>query len=159
LKLICEKFNIDIMEIDDSISYDENKKHLETFVQKSPEDLAKEYGRILSVMEKEISIEQRYGVKQSYGESQETALILFKTVVLLKARSVNLVKAYLKPYEKQLQFFKRSYLVITAQISETTTIIQDLEDRGVKVTLVGRSMVYQRAYQWLGQLHGWRRTV
>jgi len=147
------------MEIDDSISYDENKKHLETFVQKSPEDLAKEYGRILSVMEKEISIEQRYGVKQSYGESQETALILFKTVVLLKARSVNLVKAYLKPYEKQLQFFKRSYLVITAQISETTTIIQDLEDRGVKVTLVGRSMVYQRAYQWLGQLHGWRRTV
>jgi len=155
----CKQHGLDIMEIDDTVSYDANKQHLETFIQKSPEDLAKEYGRILEVMEKEINIEQRYGVKQPYGEAQEPALILFKTVLLVKARSVNLVKAYLKPYEKNLQFFKRSYIVITAQITETTTIIQNLEDRGVKVTLVGRSMVYQKAWQWLGQLHGWHKTV
>jgi hypothetical protein len=155
LKLICEKFSIDIQEIDNEISYDANKQHLEQFIQKSPEDLAKEYGRILSIMEKEISIGETYGV---IPESEEQPLLMHKSVFLLKARSINLVKAYLKPYEKNLQFFKRSYLVVTAQITETTTIIQTLENRGVKVDLVGRSMVYQRVWQYVdGQ--GWRKTV
>lgn len=155
LKLICEKFSIDIQEIDDSITYDENKKHLNEFVQRSPEDLAKEYGRILSIMEKEISTSERYGV---IPESEEQPLLMHKSIFLLKARSINLVKAYLKPYEKNLQFFKRSYLVITAQITETTTIIQTLENRGVKVDLVGRSMVYQKVWQWIPS-QGWRKTV
>jgi len=148
----CKQYEIDVQEIDDTVSYDANKQHLEQFVQRSPEDLAKEYGRILEIMEKETTIEQRYGV---IPESEEQPLLVFKTVVLLKARSLTLVKAYLKPYEKNLRFFKRSYLVITAQITETTAIIRSLEDRGVKVSLVGRSMVYQRVWQWIGPLHGW----
>jgi len=152
----CKQHEIDPQEIDNEVSYYENKQHLEQFVHKSPEDLAKEYGRILEVMEKEISLEQRYGVKQPYGETQEPALILFKTVVLFEARSVNLVKAYLKPYEKNLQFFKRSYIVITAQISETAAIIQRLEDKGVKVEFVGRSTVHQRVWSFVPGI-GWRK--
>jgi hypothetical protein len=155
LHLYCKQHEIDFQEIDDEISYDANKQHLEQFIQKTPEQLAKEYGRILSIMEKEISIGETYGV---IPESEEQPLLMHKSVFLLKARSINLVKAYLKPYEKNLQFFKRSYLVITAQITETTTIIQSLENRGVKVDLVGRSIVYQRVWQYVdGQ--GWRKTV
>lgn len=153
LKLICEKFGIDIQEIDDEISYDANKQHLQQFIQKSPEQLAKEYGRILNIMEKEISIGETYG---DIPESEEQPLLIHKSVFLVKARSINLVKAYLKPYEKNLQFFKRSYLVVTAQITETTAIMQSLENRGVKVKFVGRSMVYQRVWQWIPS-QGWRK--
>jgi hypothetical protein len=155
LKLYCKTHGLDYQEIDDEVSYDANKQHLEQFVQKSPEDLAKQYGRILEIMEKEVSLSERYGV---IPESEEQPLLMHKSVFLLKARSINLVKAYLKPYEKNLQFFKRSYLVITAQITEATTIVQELENRGVKVQFVGRSMVYQRVWQWLPGL-GWRKTV
>ena len=53
LKSFCKQHEIDYQEIDDSINYYENMKHLNEFVQRSPEELAKEYGRILSIMEKE----------------------------------------------------------------------------------------------------------
>ena len=155
LKLFCKQHDLDVQEIDSSINYYENMEHLNKFVSKSPEQQANEYGRIYEIMEKEISVSERYGV---IPESEEQPLLMHKSVFLLKARSINLVKAYLKPYEKNLQFFKRSYLVITAQITETTTIIQTLENRGVKVDLVGRQMVYQKTWQYVdGQ--GWRKTV
>ena len=151
--MFCKQHEIDVQEIDNEISYDANKQHLEQFVQKTPEQLAKEYGKILSIMEKEISIGETYGV---IPESEEQPLLIHKSVFLLKARSINLVKAYLKPYEKNLQFFRRSYLVITAQITEITAIIQLLEAKGVKVQFVGSSMVYQRVWQYVdGQ--GWRK--
>jgi len=153
LKLFCEKHEIDIHELDDSINYYENMKHLNEFVSKTPEDLAKEYGKILNIMEKEISVEQRYG---NIPESDEQPLLLFQSVVFFKARSINLVKAYLKPYEKNLQFFKRTYLVITAQITETTTIIQALENKGVRVRFLGRLMKYQRVWQFVAD-QGWRK--
>jgi len=155
LKRFCQQHGLDLHEVDDSINYSENIKHLEQFVQKSPEDLAKQYGRILDIMEKEISLAERYGV---IPESEDKPLLLYKTVVFVKSRSVNLLKAHLEPYSKNIEWFKRSYLVITAQINETTTIIQALEQKGVRISLVGRSMVYQRVWQWLPGL-GWRKTV
>jgi len=155
LKLYCKTHGLDIQEIDDEASYDANKQHLEQFVQKSPEDLAKQYGRILEVMEKEIGLGERYGV---IPESEEQPLLLFKTVVFVRTRSVNLVKAQLEPYSKNIAFFKRSYIVITAQIMETATIIQTLEAKGFRAQVVGSSMVYQRVWQWLPGL-GWRKTV
>jgi len=155
LHIYCKQHGIDYQEIDDTASYDANKQHLEQFVQKSPEDLAKEYGRVLEIMDKEVSIGERYGV---IPESEDLPLLFFKTVVFVRTRSVNLLKAQLEPFTKNLQWFKRSYLVITAQINETATIIQTLENRGLKVQVVGSSMVYQRVWQYIdGQ--GWRKTV
>jgi len=151
----CKQHEIDIQEIDNEASYEANKQHIEQFIQKTPEDLAKEYGRMLAIMDKEISLSERYGV---IPESEDQPLLIFKTVVLIKARSLNLVKAFLKPFEKNLEFYERRYLAITAQITETTTIIQHLESRGVKVQFIGRSLVYQAVWQYVdGQ--GWRKIV
>jgi len=155
LKLYCKLHGIDYYEVDEDITYSDNMRHLEQFVQKSPEDLAKQYGRILEIMEKETGLAERYGV---IPESEETPFLLFKTVVFVRTRSVNLLKAKLEGYSKNIEWFKHSYLVITAQKIETATIIQTLEAKGLRVQVVGSSMVYQRVWQFIpGQ--GWRKTV
>jgi len=155
LKLYCKTHGLDYQEIDDEASYEANKQHLEQFVQKSPEDLAKQYGKVLEIMDKEIGLGERYGLKP---DAEEEPFLMFKTVVFVRTRSVNLVKAKLEPFSKNLQWFKRSYLVITAQKMETTTIIQTLEAKGLRVQVVGSSTVYQRVWQWLPGL-GWRKNV
>jgi len=155
LHFYCKRHGIDYQEIDDGISYSENMKHLNEFVPKSLEDVAKQYARIYEIMDKEIGLGERYGV---IPESEETPFLMFRTVVFVRTRSVNLLKAQLEPFNKNIAFFKRSYLVITAQVRETATIIQTLEAKGVKVQFVGCSMVYQRVWQWLPGL-GWRKTV
>jgi len=153
--MFCKQHGLDVQEVDDTVSYGANMKHLNEFVQKTPEDLAKQYGRILEIMDKEVSLSERYG---AIPESDEEPFLLYKTVLLVRTRSVNLLKAHLEPYSKNIRWFKRSYLVITAQINETHSIIQQLEGKGVKVEFVGRSMVYQRVWSWIpGQ--GWRKNV
>lgn len=148
MKLYCKQHGLDIQEIDDEASYNANKQHLEQFVQRSPEDLAKQYGKVLELMDKEISLSERYGV---IPESEEQLLLLFKSVVHIVTRSLVLLKADLKPFEKQVKFYGR-HIEITAQITETATIIQHLEERGVKMQFVGSSMVHQRVWQWLPSL-------
>jgi len=153
--MYCKQHGIDYYEVDEDITYSDNMRHLEQFVQKTPEDLAKQYGRILEMMDKEIGLGERYGV---IPESEEQPLLFFKTVVFVRTRSVNLLKAQLEPFSKNIQWFKRSYLVITAQITEIATILQTLEAKGLLVQVVGSSIVYQRVWAFVpGQ--GWRKTV
>jgi len=51
LKRFCEKHEIDVHEIDSTLTHAENKEHLETFIQRSLEDLAKQYGNTTDTME------------------------------------------------------------------------------------------------------------
>jgi len=152
LRLYCKLHGIDYQEIDNSLTYHENKQHLETFRKSSLEELAKQYGAVYERMQKEIPESQRYGV---IPESEEEPVLIYKTVVYIVTRSLVLLKSQLSQFEKQVRFFG-SYAEITAQITETAEIIQRLEQKDVKVSLIGRSMVYQRAWQYIdGQ--GWRK--
>jgi len=154
LRLYCKLHGIDFQEIDDGISYSENMKHLKEFVPKSLEDLANEYARIYKVMEKETSEAERYGVIPA---SEEQPLLIYKTVLYLVTRSMLKVKSHLEPFVDYVKFFGR-YIEVTAQITETTIIMQTLEAKGVKVQFVGRSMVYQRVWSFVPGI-GWRKNV
>jgi len=154
LRLYCKLHEIDYQEIDSSLTYHENKQHLETFTKSSLEELAKQYGHVYEVMEKEIPIAERYGVIPA---SEEEPALIHKTVIHITTRSMVLLKSHLARFDKQVRFFG-SYAEITAQITETTAIIQHLEAKGVKVQFVGSSMVYQKVWQYIdGQ--GWRKTI
>jgi len=154
LRIYCKLHDIDYQEIDNSLTYYENKQHLETFNKSSLEELAKQYGAVYDRMEKAIPIAERYGI---IPESEEDPALVYRTVVYVVTRSLVLLKSHLSQFDKQLKFFG-NYLEITAQITETTTIMQALEQKGAKISIVGRAMVYQRTWQYIdGQ--GWRKIA
>ena len=59
LKRFCERHEIDVHEIDNTLSHGENKSHLEGFLMRTPEELAKEYGRISNIMNEEIPLNKK----------------------------------------------------------------------------------------------------
>jgi len=45
LKQFCEQHELDVQEIDNTLSYAENKHHLQGFIMRTPEKLAEVYGK------------------------------------------------------------------------------------------------------------------
>jgi len=157
IERFCRKHSVDVHEIDDTLTYAENKEHLSEFTMPSLEDLAKD-AKSAQARFDSLSLGERYGDIQTSGEKP---LIIISCGVRYSQRMISIVKLRLKPYRKHVDMTHRGYLIVRGQRSEISEILGKIED--IPHEVLGSSTVYDwERLQGKWQYHptlGWVRKL
>jgi len=152
LERFCREHNIDTAEIDDSLSYDENLKHLKSLVGYDVEELAEIYAKAYAEWEKAVD------VAEIYGEIPEdiigVPLLICRCWILIKWRYVKNAKIYLKRFPKHVEFHGKKYVLIRGQIETIFDIINVLLRNQIRFKILRVSTKRPSEWQYLPKI-GW----
>ena len=148
---MCEKHGIDTDLIDDSLTFEENKRILEGLTIKSAEELIN-WARTLEDMEKHIDLADTYGIP--YGFESEAPLILVRLYVKISRNRLRVADTRLRPFKKHIKEISRGYLMVEGQPREVATIIMKIEDLKPKILRFCKR--YDSNFQYLPSV-GWIR--
>jgi len=144
LEQFCREHGLDTQLIDDSLTYEENKKFLESLLtidEAFDDRLAK------SMMEwyKSRDLGELYGISEDILESSEIPLLIFRFYVKYPRRLKGVIKVRISEHTKHVEFFD-GYIIIKGQIKEIYEVINILPPY---LRIVGRDMKYNPDWQFI----------
>ena len=151
LTRICEKHGLDPAILDDSLSFQENKRILERLTVKTAEELTN-WARTLEDMEKHAELADTYGIP--YGFECEAPLILVKVYVKISRNRLKVAQVRLRPFRKHINEIVRGYFKIEGQPHEVANILRKIED--LRPRILRFSKRYDPNWQYLPGV-GWVR--
>jgi hypothetical protein len=146
----CERHGIDPMEIDGTLTYAENIKHLKSLAFSSIEDLSEVWAKSLKDYEENVSLIDLYGVPYEAHDAEKPVITL--KVYVKISRNLTVAKNRLKKHAKNVKFMFRQYAIIQGQPSEVFTILSKIED--LKPRVLRKTVKHNPAYAYLPGL-GW----
>ena len=151
---ICEKYGLDAQLIDDSLTFEENKRILESLTIKTAEDFIA-WARTLEDMERLTSLGDMYGVPYDM-QGVERPLVLIKVHVKLRRNGLKIARIRLKPFRKHVKKVAKGYFKIEGQPSEVANVIRKIED--LRPRILRFSKRYDPDWQYLPGV-GWIRKA
>jgi hypothetical protein len=142
----CERHGLDPMEIDGTLTYAENIKHLKSLAFSSIEDLSDAWAKTLRDYEENVSLTDLYGVPYETHEA-EKPLITLKVYVKISKNMLTISRNRLKKHAKNVKFMFRQYAIIQGQLSEVFTILSKIED--LKPRVLRKTVKHNSAYAYL----------
>jgi hypothetical protein len=138
------------MEIDGTLTYAENIKHLKSLAFSSIEDLSEVWAKSLKDYEENVSLIDLYGVPYEAHDAEKPVITL--KVYVKISRNLTVAKNRLKKHAKNVKFMFRQYAIIQGQPSEVFTILSKIED--LKPRVLRKTVKHNPAYAYLPGL-GW----
>jgi len=138
LMRICEKYGLDAQLIDDSLTFEENKRILESLTIKTAEDFIA-WARTLEDMERLTSLGDMYGVPYDM-QGVERPLVLIKVYVKLRRNVLKIARIRLKQFRKHVKKVAKGYFKIEGQPSEVANVIRKIEDLRPRISKVFQAL-------------------
>ena len=154
LRRICERHGLDTQLIDDSLTYEENKRILESLTIKTAQQLIA-WARVLEDMERLTSLGDLYGVPY-YMQGVEKPLILIKAYVKLRRNVLKIARIRLRPFRKHINEIARGYFKVEGQPLEVANILRKIED--LRPRILRFSKRYDPNWQYIPSF-GWIRKA
>lgn len=152
LERYCEKHGVDVHEIDETLTYYENREHLSEFTVRSLEAYAKDWKSLREWFDS-LSNGERFGYIEP---TDELPLLIIECLVRYSQRSTSIVRQRLKAYRKHVNLTHRGYLIVRGQVYEVEEILKKIRDIHHKV--LRRSLIYNKqreaTWQWIPS-KGW----
>lgn len=149
LERICQKHGLDTQLIDDSLTFEENKRVLESLTVKTAEDLIN-WAKTLEDMERLTDLADTYGIP--YGFESGNPLILMRVFIRINRQFLRVFQNRIKPFQKHIKEIAKGYFKLEATPSEVFNIIARIQD--LKPRILRISKPYDHNWQYL-PIYGW----